>query len=308
VGVDRQPATTRDGRAALSGCAILAPMAYTVTDLLRLPLGEVSLADHDPGDTSGFDGSKKEAEKALQELGDELTELQEKLYASAYVGGSRRVLLVLQGMDTSGKGGVIDHAVGLMSPNGVALHSFKKPTDEEREHDFLWRVEKALPAAGVVGVFDRSHYEDVLVARVHELADEAEIERRYDAINAFEKSLVDSGTVVIKCVLHISSDKQRERLLARLDDPEKQWKFKPGDVDERARWDDYRSAYETALTRCNTDDAPWYVVPSDSKWYRNWAVGQLLVEALRGMKLEWPEPSYDVDEQRARLSDEQDAS
>jgi PPK2 family polyphosphate:nucleotide phosphotransferase len=183
----------------------------------------------------------------------------------------------------------------------VALHSFKKPTEEELEHDFLWRIEKALPAAGVVGAFDRSHYEDVLVARVHELADEAEIERRYDAINSFEESLVDSGTVVVKCLLHISSDTQRERLLARLDDEDKQWKFKPGDVDERARWDDYQKAYEVALSRCNTDAAPWYVVPSDNKWYRNWAIGQLLAEALRGMELEWPEPSYDVDEQRRRL-------
>ena len=282
-------------------------MAYTVTDLLRLPQGAVSLADHDPGDTSGFDGSKKQGEKALRDLGEELTELQEKLFANAYVGGSRRVLLVLQGMDTSGKGGVIDHVVGLLSPNGIQLHSFKKPTEEELAHDFLWRVEKALPAAGVVGVFDRSHYEDVLVARVHELADEAEIERRYDAINGFEKSLVDSGTVVIKCLLHISSDKQRERLLARLEDPDKQWKFKPGDVDERARWDDYTKAYEIALGRTSTDVAPWYVVPSDSKYYRNWAIGQLLVEALRGMKLEWPEPSYDVEEQKARLAqDHQD--
>ncbi len=279
-------------------------MSYTVTDLLRLPAGDVSLADHDPGDTSGFDGGKKQAEKALRDLGDELTELQEKMFANAYVGGSRRVLLVLQGMDTSGKGGVIDHVIGLMSPNGAQLHSFKKPTDEELEHDFLWRVEKALPAAGVVGVFDRSHYEDVLVARVHELADEKEIERRYEAIADFEKSLVDSGTVVIKCMLHVSSDKQRERLLARLDDPGKQWKFKPADIDERARWDDYRKAYEIALARTNTDVAPWYVVPSDSKYYRNWAIGQLLVEALRGMKLEWPEPSYDVDEQKARLEQE----
>jgi PPK2 family polyphosphate:nucleotide phosphotransferase len=291
-----------------SACAILPLMAYDVTDLLRLPQGAVSLADHDPGDTSGFDGSKREGEKALRDLGDELTELQERMFANAYVGGARRVLLVLQGMDTSGKGGVLDHVVGLLSPNGVQLHSFKKPTEEELSHDFLWRVDQALPAAGVVGVFDRSHYEDVLVARVHELADEAEIERRYDAINAFEKSLVHSGTVVIKCMLNISSDKQHERLLARLEDPEKQWKFKPGDIDERARWDDYTEAYEIALSRCNTDAAPWYVVPSDSKYYRNWAIGQLLVEALRGMKLEWPQPSYDVAEQKSRLTDDPDAS
>ncbi len=287
-----------------SVCDILARMTYTVTDLLRLQPGAVSLADHDPGDTRGFDGSKKRAEKALGDLGEELSELQERMYANAYVGGSRRVLLVLQGMDTSGKGGVVDHVVGLLSPNGVQLHSFKKPTPEELEHDFLWRVEKALPAAGVVGVFDRSHYEDVLVARVHELADADEIERRYEAINAFEKSLVDSGTVVVKCLLHISTETQRERLLARLEDSTKQWKFKPGDVDERALWEDYRKAYEVALTRCNTASAPWYVVPSDAKWYRNWVIGQLVVEAFRGMRLEWPEPSYDVAQQQARLQEQ----
>lgn len=282
-------------------------MTYAVTDLLRLPPGAVTLSDHDPGDTSGLEGGKKKAEKALTDLSRELTDLQERMYANAYTGGARRILIVLQGMDTSGKGGVVDHALGLLSPNGFRLHSFKRPTEEEMAHDFLWRAERALPDAGMVGVFDRSHYEDVLVGLVHELADEAEIERRYDAINAWEKGLVDNGTVVIKCMLHISSDAQKERLLARLDDPAKQWKFKPGDVDERGRWDDYEKAYGIALERCNTAVAPWYVVPSDHKWYRNWAVGQLLLEALRGMSLEWPTPDYDVSEQKARLQSEESA-
>ena len=276
-------------------------MTYTVTDLLRLPQGAVTLADLDPGDTSGFRGTKRQAEKALRELETELADLQERMYANAYVGGSRRVLVVLQGMDTSGKGGVIDHVFGLLSPHGLRLKSFKKPSEVELSHDFLWRVEHALPEAGVVGVFDRSHYEDVLIARVHELDDGDEIERRYGAINDFEKRCVDDGTVIIKCMLHISADKQERRLLARLDDDEKQWKFKPEDVDERALWSEYAKAYEIALERCNTDAAPWYVVPSDNKWYRNWAVGQLLLEALQGMKLEWPKPDYDVAEQRARL-------
>ena len=279
-------------------------MSYTVTDLLRLAQGPVSLADHDPGSTEQFEGSKKQAEKALRDLGPELAELQERMFADAYTGGRRRVLVVLQGMDTSGKGGVIDHALGLLSPNGFRLTSFKKPTEEELAHDFLWRIERAVPDAGMVGAFDRSHYEDVLVARVHELADEEEIERRYEAINAWEKKLVDEGTVVLKCMLHISAEKQRERLLARLDEPAKQWKFKPHDVDERQRWKEYMKAYEIALERCNTDAAPWYVVPSDHKWYRNWAVGNLLLEALQGMRLEWPKPDYDVDEQRARLAGE----
>jgi PPK2 family polyphosphate:nucleotide phosphotransferase len=191
--------------------------------------------------------------------------------------------------------------VGLLDVSGVALKSFKKPTEEELAHDFLWRVEKALPAAGEIGIFDRSHYEDVLVVKVHELAPPAEIERRYDAINDFERRLVDGGTTLVKCMLHISADEQRERLLARLDDPTKQWKFKPGDVDERARWDDYRAAYETALERCSTEAAPWYVVPSDRKWYRNWAIAQLLLETLRSLDLDWPAPDYDVAEQRDRL-------
>lgn len=283
-------------------------MPYTVTDLLRLARGPVSLADHDPGSTSGFTGSKKQAEKALAELEPELVELQERMFADAYTGGRRRIVVVLQGMDTSGKGGVIDHALGLLSPNGFRVTSFKKPTEEELAHDFLWRIERAVPDAGMVGVFDRSHYEDVLVGRVRELADEKEIERRYDAINEWEKKLVDDGTVLLKCMLHISPETQKERLIARLDDPEKQWKFKPGDVDERRLWRDYTKAYEIALERCNTDSAPWYVVPSDHKWYRNWAVGNLLLEALQGMRLEWPEPDYDVDEQRARLDAEEDAT
>jgi PPK2 family polyphosphate:nucleotide phosphotransferase len=279
-------------------------MAYTVTDLLRLPSGSGTLADRDPSATPGFKQGKRAAEKALRDNGPELADLQERMFADAYTGGRRRVLVVLQGMDTAGKGGVIDKALGLLSPNGFRLKSFKKPTEEELAHDFLWRIDQALPDAGMVGVFDRSHYEDVLVGRVHQLADAQEIERRYDAINAWEKGLVDEGTVVIKCLLHMSRDVQRERLLARLDDPRKQWKFHPSDVDERELWDDYQKAYEIALERCNTDAAPWYVVPSDRKWYRNWAVGQLLLEAFRGMRLEWPKPEYDVAEQRKRLEHE----
>ena len=282
-------------------------MAYTVTDLLRLPPGSGTLADRDPAATPGFEQGKRAAVKALRDIGPELADLQERMFADAYTGGRRRVLVVLQGMDTAGKGGVIDKALGLLSPNGFRLKSFKKPTEEELAHDFLWRIDQALPDAGMVGVFDRSHYEDVLVGRVRELADEQEIERRYDAINAWEKNLVDEGTVVVKCLLHMSRDVQRKRLLARLDDPDKQWKFHPNDIDERALWDDYQKAYAIALERCNTDAAPWYVVPSDRKWYRNWAVGQLLLEALRGMRLDWPKPEYDDAEQRKRLEDE-DAS
>jgi PPK2 family polyphosphate:nucleotide phosphotransferase len=254
--------------------------------------------------TPGFAGSRADAEKALPKLGPEMAELQEKLFAAGYTGSQQRLLLVLQGMDTSGKGGLLRHAVGLLDPGGMHLKSFKKPTKEELAHDFLWRVAREVPAAGEIAIFDRSHYEDVLVVRVHQLVDAAEVERRYDAINAFEKNLVDSGTVIIKCMLHVSFEEQRRRLLARLDDRTKQWKFKPEDVDERGHWDAYQQAYEIALERCNSDQAPWFVVPSDHKWYRNWAIGELLHEHLVAMDLDWPEPDYDVAEQRARLEDE----
>jgi PPK2 family polyphosphate:nucleotide phosphotransferase len=273
----------------------------TISELLRLPAGPVDLSMIDANGKPGFDGGKADGAKALPKLGAELADLQEKLFAEGYTGSRQRVLLVLQGMDTSGKGGVLSHTVGMLEVSGVTLKSFKKPTEEELAHDFLWRIEEALPAAGEIGIFDRSHYEDVLVVKVHELAEPDEVERRYGAINTFEKKLTDTGTTVIKCMLHISAEEQRQRLLARLDDPTKQWKFKPGDVDERARWSDYQAAYATALERCNTSNAPWYVVPSDRKWYRNWAIAQLLLEALRALDLDWPAPDYDVAEQRARL-------
>ena len=272
-----------------------------ITDLLGLKPGPVDLSTFDPHGKPGFSGNKTDGLKAVADMGARLGELQEKLFAEGYVGSTRRLLLVVQGMDTSGKGGVLKHVVGQLDPSGIHLKSFKKPTEEELQHDFLWRVEREVPSPGAIGIFDRSHYEDVLVARVHELADPAEIERRYDAINEFEKRLVDDGTVIIKCMLHISEDEQKERLLARLDDPTKQWKFKPGDIDERAQWPAYREAYEIALERCNTEHAPWFVIPADRKWYRNYAVASLLMEALEGLGLEWPKPDYDVAEQKARL-------
>ena len=213
------------------------------------------------------------------------------------------MLLVLQGMDTSGKGGVLRHTVGLVDPQGVRITSFKAPTEEERAHDFLWRIRRALPDAGHVGVFDRSHYEDVLIARVRELAPTEEIERRYDAINEFEAELVDGGTTIVKCMLHISADEQKERLLARLDDPTKHWKFNPGDLDERrAVAGRTATAYEIALERTNTERAPWHVVPSDKKWYRNLAIGELLLETLRGMDPQWPAADFDVEAEKQRLA------
>jgi PPK2 family polyphosphate:nucleotide phosphotransferase len=273
----------------------------SISQLLRVPPGPVDLRSHDAAATPGFDGGKKEGRQAVAELAPRLADLQEKLFAAGYTGGTRQLLLLVQGMDTSGKGGVLKHCVAHFDPGGVRIRSFKAPTKKELAHDFLWRVEKEVPQAGYIGIFDRSHYEDVLVARVHGLAPIEEIERRYDAINAFEQDVAERGTTIVKCMLHISADEQKERLLARLDDPTKQWKYKPEDVDERARWPEYQTAYELALQRCNTEPAPWHVVPANRKWYRNWAVTSLLVEGLEGLDLGWPEPDYDVAAERRRV-------
>jgi PPK2 family polyphosphate:nucleotide phosphotransferase len=271
---------------------------------LPVPSGPVDLSEYSTDATSGFKGGKQHGKRALLDLGDELSDLQERLFAEGRSGSPRRILLVLQGMDTSGKGGILRHTVGLVDPQGVRITSFKAPTDEERAHDFLWRVRRALPDRGFIGVFDRSHYEDVLIGRVRELAPAEEIERRYGAINDFERELTDAGTIILKCMLHISPEEQKHRLLARLANPKKYWKYNPADVDERGLWSEYRKAYEIALERTNTEHAPWYVVPSDSKWYRNLAIGELLLETLEAMDLDWPPASFDVDAERARLIEE----
>ena len=269
--------------------------------VLRLPQGPVDLSTFDPRATEGFPGKKgKDDAKAVKkEMLPRLTELQERLFAQGSTAPETapRLLLLLQGMDTSGKGGVIRHAVGMVDPQGVDITSFKSPTPEELEHDFLWRIEKALPAPGQIGVFDRSHYEDVLIVRVDELVEPEEWQSRYEKINRFEAQLVERGTTVIKCFLHVSFDEQKERLLERLERPDKYWKYNPGDLAVRAKWDDYREAYQDALERCTTDAAPWYVIPADRKWYRNWAVAQLLVEHLEALDPQWPEADYDVEEQ-----------
>jgi len=277
-------------------------MAKTLDSLLTVT-APVDLSAYDSRATTGFDGKKADAEKQLAAMGEELSDLQEKLFAGGRSGASAaRVLLVLQGMDTSGKGGIIRHVAGLVDPQGLTITSFKKPTPEELEHDFLWRVENRLPQPGMIGVFDRSHYEDVLIGRVRQLATPEEIDRRYGAINDFEKAFTDSGGVLIKCFLHITADDQKERLLARLEDSTKHWKYNPGDLDERMLWDDYQRAYALTLERCSSDNAPWHVVPSGRKWYRNWAVATLLIEQLRALNLEWPAADYDVDAEKARLA------
>lgn len=258
------------------------------------------LAGVDPASTPGFLGGKKEGEKSLAADQPELDKLQELLFANKEH-DPRSVLLVLQGMDTAGKGGIVRHVVGTVDVQGVHIRAFKKPTDEELAHDFLWRVRNELPEAGYLGVFDRSHYEDVLIGRVRQLAHADEIERRYGAINDFEAELVASGTVVVKAMLHISSDEQHKRLAERLERPDKYWKFNPGDLSERALWSDYQDAYQVALERTSTEVAPWHVVPADHKWYARLAIQELLVDALRSLDQGWPPADFDVEEQKKAL-------
>lgn len=272
------------------------------TSALRLPAGPVDLtalrSDATPGITDKGDGAE-----ALRLLGPLLADLQERLWAGGQSGSRRRVLLVLQGMDTSGKGGTIRKALGLVDPQGLQITSFKAPSPEERRHDFLWRIRRALPDPGRIGVFDRSHYEDVLAQKVRGLAPPEEIERRYGAIRQFEADLAADEVTVVKCMLHVSAAEQLRRLIARLENPAKYWKFSPGDVADRALWSDYRSAYEVALERTDADAAPWFVVPADKKWFRNLAVAQILAEALARLDLGWPAANFDVEAEKARLKE-----
>ncbi|HET6300935.1 polyphosphate kinase 2 family protein [Microbacterium sp.] len=271
-------------------------------EILRVGEGFV-LTGVDPDATPGYSGDKEQSAEDLAAGAEELSELQERLYAQSRVDATdASVLLVLQAMDSAGKGGIIRHVVGSVDPQGIALTSFKKPTPEELAHDFLWRVEKRVPEPGFIGVFDRSHYEDVLIGRVRELAPPEEIERRYGAINDFEKRLTDAGTRIIKVMLHISYEEQRERLMERLDRADKHWKYNPGDVDERALWPHYMSAYQTVLERTSTEYAPWHVVPANRKWYARLAVQALLLEALEDIDPQWPAATFDIAEEKKRLA------
>jgi PPK2 family polyphosphate:nucleotide phosphotransferase len=282
----------------------------SLRSLLRLPPGRpVDLTRIDPGGTPGLPGEagrqpKEWARAELESIGAELASYQERVYANAKVAGSpTRVLLVLQAMDCGGKDGTTRRVAGQMNPQGMQVVGFGKPTEEELAHDFLWRIRRALPGAGCVGVFNRSHYEDVLVARVHELVDEPTWRARYGQINDFERELVDGGTALLKVMLHISYEEQGARLAERLDDPTKHWKYNPGDIDERGRWRDYQVAYQDALRECGTDDAPWYVVPADRKWYRDWAVATLLREVFADLALTYPPGEFDVETERKRLAE-----
>jgi len=255
------------------------------------------MADVDADSTLGLAGGHKKAERDIEKHQDDLFELHERLYAEH----KRSLLVVLQGMDTSGKDGTVTHVVRNFNPQGVLITAFKQPTPEEKRHGFLWRIRNRLPAPGYIGIFNRSHYEDVLIARVHDLAKPGVIERRYSQINEFEKQLVRAGTTVVKLCLHISYAEQRKRLMDRLRNPDKHWKFSEHDIDERAFWDEYMSAYGLAVTRCSTRWAPWYVVPADDKVYRNWAVTKILLETLRQVDPQYPRPKLDIPRLMKRL-------
>lgn len=271
--------------------------------LLRAGKG-FRLDEVDPHSTPGYEGNKKSGRKDLKACIPELDDLQERLFAAHHDEESGpAVLLILQAMDTAGKGGIVRHVVGSVDPQGVELAAFKAPTKEELSHDFLWRIRPRVPGPGMIGVFDRSHYEDVLIGKVRELADDEEIERRYTAINDFEAELAEAGVRIIKVMLNISPDEQKDRLMERLDRPDKYWKYNPGDVDERLMWPDYMRAYQTVFERTSTEVAPWYVVPADRKWYARIAVQRLLLNVLRDIDPQWPAADFDIDVERERLAE-----
>jgi PPK2 family polyphosphate:nucleotide phosphotransferase len=248
------------------------------------------MVDVNPDSKPGLKGGRRRALLDIKRHQDVLFEMHQRLYAER----KRSLLVVLQAMDTGGKDGTVTHVVRNFNPQGILITAFKAPTPEERRHGFLWRIRRRLPVAGDIGIFNRSHYEDVLIARVHDLADPEVIERRYGQINAFEKELSRAGTRIVKLCLHISYQEQRKRLTERLKDPDKHWKFSESDIDERAYWDDYMAAYSLAISRCSTEWAPWYVIPANDKVYRNWAVTRILIETLREMDPQYPHPKLDI--------------
>ncbi|MFD6859032.1 polyphosphate kinase 2 family protein [Rhodococcus sp. NPDC060090] len=261
------------------------------------------VADLDASGTPGFEGGKELGTKLIEERGAVLSDLQEMLFANGRLGDERSVLLVLQGMDTAGKGGMVRNVIGHVDPQGVDHRAFGVPTAEEKRHHYLWRIQKALPRDGQLGVFDRSHYEDVLVARVRKLVPDSVWRRRYDEINRFERDLADNGTTIVKVAMFVSLDEQKERLAERLERRDKHWKYNPSDVSERALWPEYQQAYQDMLDKTNTDHAPWYVIPCDRKWYSRLAVMELLIDAFERLDLDWPEPDFDIEAEKKRLAE-----
>jgi PPK2 family polyphosphate:nucleotide phosphotransferase len=262
----------------------------TLDRLLVKPKSSPDLSAIDPASTKGAPGDKKATEAASQQLNDELSDLQQRLWAE----GQRSLLVVLQAMDAGGKDGAIRKVFGGVNPQGCRVTSFKAPSEEELAHDFLWRVHRATPARGEIGIFNRSHYEDVLIVRVHDLVPKSVWSKRYAAINSFEANLAAAGTTIVKFFLHISEEEQADRFRKRLENPEKNWKFRTADLAERKHWDAYQEAFEDALKKTSTPVAPWYVIPADHKWYRDWALLSVLVETMRGMDLRYPEPEEDL--------------
>ena len=255
------------------------------------PNAKLDLSKHDPADRGEFRNGKDEALPEMAKLNDRLTELQELLYAE----NKRRILIVLQAMDTGGKDGTIRRVFSGVNPQGVRVASFKVPTPEELAHDYLWRVHKVVPGNGEIVIFNRSHYEDVLVVRVHNIVPKEVWSKRYEQINNFERLLAETGTTILKFFLHIDLDEQKERLQARLDDPAKHWKFRLGDLDERKLWPEYMKAYEDALEKTSTDYAPWYVIPANRKWYRDLVISRILVETLEGLNMQYPKSEENLE-------------
>ncbi len=264
----------------------------STTDIYRVdPGARVRLADHDPADKALFAGDKDDGRKETKELNKHLEALQEVLYAE----GEHKVLIVLQAMDAGGKDGTIRHVFDGTNPQGVKVASFKKPTSRELAHDYLWRVHRHTPGAGEIAIFNRSHYEDVLVVRVHDYVPAKRWRRRYRHIVEFERLLAEEGTTILKFFLHISKDEQKARFQSRLDEPHKRWKFARGDLAERKLWGDYMRAFEVALSKTSTETAPWYVIPADRKWYRNLVISKILVDTLEGLGMSYPDPEDDLD-------------
>ena len=260
-------------------------------DKYRIKPGKkLDLSKWDPNDKSIFPMGKKVGKEHLKQLNNELETLQELLYAE----GKHKVLIVLQAMDTGGKDGTIRHVFEGVNPQGVKVASFKAPTREELAHDYLWRVHKHTPGKGEIVIFNRSHYEDVLVVRVHDLVPKEVWSKRYEHIAAFEKTLADEGTTILKFYLHINRDEQKERLQSRLDEPEKNWKFSLGDLEERKLWDQYTAAFEDALGKTSTEASPWYVIPANRKWYRNLVISSIIIEKLKSLNMSFPEAEDDL--------------
>ncbi|MFF0494808.1 polyphosphate kinase 2 family protein [Nocardia aobensis] len=280
----------------------MAKSPWTEPATTALRAAGVRLDSYDPSATPGFTGDKKLGEKLLPERGEVLSDLQEMLFANGRSGDHRNLLLILQGMDTAGKGGVVRHVIGMVDPQGVRHAAFGVPTDEERRHHYLWRIRHRLPAGGQIGVFDRSHYEDVLVVRVQNLVPREVWEPRYDEINEFEREISEAGTTIVKVAMFVSLDEQKRRLGERLERSDKYWKYDPSDIDDRALWPEYQQAYQDVLDRTDTEHAPWYVVPADRKWFARLAITELLIDALSGLKLTWPAPHFDIETEKARLA------